>query len=211
MSKKSELRCVDALGDVPQQSLEVAPEAHPALDQAQFAADRIGDLLAGADDRLADRQARSARARTIKSMASGNSAMNAATRRLPIRLTTRYGKAIPRNRPTNAAGIIPIEVSPIRATVAAAATPIIVSEYCPMVIARPVRARRAATISRRGSQRRATRSMFGVVLCTRASDCVEGRHRAAAQLSVIVNRFEASPVAPPRHPANDQYERGKGQ
>ena len=55
--EKAELRRVDALGDVPQQAVEVAAEPHAGLDAAEFGADRVADLLAGVDDRLGDRQA----------------------------------------------------------------------------------------------------------------------------------------------------------
>src|SRR5579884_3668402 len=36
---------------------EIASKPHAVLDAAQFAGDRLADLVAGADDRLADRQA----------------------------------------------------------------------------------------------------------------------------------------------------------
>ena len=79
---------------------------------------------------------------------------------------------MPRNKPTKTAGARLKEVKPIAAAAATAATAIIVSAYCPIVIERPVRASRAARISRRGSQRRATRSILGVALWSRASDRV---------------------------------------
>src|SRR5438477_12717447 len=50
--------------------------------------------------------------------------------------------------------------------------PTSVIAYWPTLIRRPVRARRWASISRRGSHCRAMRSILGVALCCRASDRV---------------------------------------
>src|SRR5579875_1388763 len=109
------------------------------------------------------------RARTIRSIASGNSAMNAATRRLPIWPITQCGSPAPITAPNNTPGSRLIRAKKISPTVARAPTISVAITYWPMLIGRPVRARRAASMSRRGSRCRARRSMRGVALSRRAA------------------------------------------
>ena len=115
-------------------------------------------------------------ARTIRSMASGNRRIKAATRRFPMRPTTMCGSAIPISEPDQQARneAEPGEARSGRASTSAPCRRSSVA-YWPMVMVRPVRARRAASNSRRGSQRRATRSILG--WRSAAAPATGARHR----------------------------------
>ncbi len=56
--KEAEFGGVDAVGGIPEQGIEVAPEPHAAFDEAELATDWISNLVPRPDDRFADRQTR---------------------------------------------------------------------------------------------------------------------------------------------------------
>ena len=93
------------------------------------------------------------------------------------------------NEASSRLGTLPIGVAAIRAVADTAATTALAIANCPMLICRPVRARRAARMSRRGSQRWAIRSIFGVALCRRANE----RAAAAAAIGTPLARSRIVP------------------
>ena len=99
-------------------------------------------------------------ARTIRSIASGNRLIKAATRRLPIFPMTMCGMATPSPRPTSRLGNTGTPAPMAMPAAMVPARMIVKTMYRPMLIERPVRSSRATSNSRRGIQRRATWSIL---------------------------------------------------
>ena len=194
--EKAQFRRVDALGDVPQQASRSRPIRMPPSISAELGADRIADLLGGADDRLADRQA-------------GAQRPDHQVDRVREQIEERRDAPLPMRPTTNAAadaerqaeqrlGISPSEVNRSGRRVATASTPIM-----PALLADGDRT--AGARQPRVEQLAVRQPALDEAVHHRRRALAprqrlrRGRPRAAAELRAIVNRFEAPPVAPPRH------------
>ncbi len=131
-------------------------------------------------------------ARTIRSIASGKSAIKAATRRFPIRPTILWGSAMPISSPSKRLGTIPSGAVQAITIADSAATPTHAIAYWPTLMARPERARRAASTSRRGQPLVGDRGRFWVSRSAAGPATVlRGRSGGNHTLSPVAHSREA--------------------